>query len=185
MGAHPERGRALRHALLELRERDQLARALPQGWTPNAVRTRKLEVANLPLWRKLRDARLVAHLFDLSGDLPVVGAILFDLDEGPVPVTAGYACGETPLEAANGALLEAAQSRLTEVHGAREDVAQRRPLQRGLREACEAALPSRRLSELPRSRRIAPAGAVVLELASEPLYVVKVRAPGMRVSELL
>ncbi|HEY2028549.1 MAG TPA: YcaO-like family protein [Myxococcales bacterium] len=195
MGAHPGREEAIRHALLELRERDQLARALPQGWTPHAIRTRKLEAGELGLWQQLRDARLLAHLFDLSGELPVVGAILFDLDEGPVPVTAGYACGETPSEAAMGALLEAAQSRLTEVHGAREDVAQSRPAQRGLREACEAALPSRKLSQLPSARlpsshtisgrRIAPAGAVVIELAAKPLYVVKVRAPGMRVSELL
>jgi ribosomal protein S12 methylthiotransferase accessory factor len=185
MGAHPEREEALRHALLELRERDQLARALPHGWTPNAIRTRKLDATKLLLWQKLRDARLLAHLFDLSGDLPVVGAILFDLEEGPVAVTAGYACAETPIAAAVGALLEAAQSRLTEVHGAREDVAHSRPEQRGLRQACEAARPSRTLSQLPSSRRIAPQGAVVVELATKPLYVVKVRAPRMRVSGLL
>jgi ribosomal protein S12 methylthiotransferase accessory factor len=185
MGAHPERRLALRHALLELWERDQLARALPHGWTVRALRTRKLDGSRLPLWRRLRDARLTAHLFDLSGSLPVVGAILIDLDEGPVPITAGYACGQTPEAAARGALLEAAQSRLTEVHGAREDVAQRREEQRGLRAACESARPSRRLSDLPRARSIVPRGAVVVELSAAPLFVVKVRAPGMRVSGLL
>src|SRR3989475_4489411 len=88
MGAHPVRARALRHALLEALERDQLARALPRGWTPDAIARRKLDVSRLPIWRKLREARLEAHLFDLSGELPVAGAVLVDLEEGPVPVTA-------------------------------------------------------------------------------------------------
>ena len=37
MGAHPFRERALQHALLEAIERDQLARALPHGFTPQAI----------------------------------------------------------------------------------------------------------------------------------------------------
>jgi ribosomal protein S12 methylthiotransferase accessory factor len=204
LGAHPSRAKALRHALLEVCERDQLARALPHGWTARAIRERKLDARRLPLWRKLRDAQLEAHLFDLSGPaLPVVGAILIDLEGGagfagdgrnadawsigggPVPVTAGYACALTPERAARGALLEAAQSRLTEVHGAREDVAHRREEQRGLRAACEAARPSRRLSDLPRAKEVRLANAAVVDLASEPLAVVKVYAPDLRVSELL
>jgi ribosomal protein S12 methylthiotransferase accessory factor len=186
LGAHPARARALSHALLEVCERDQLARALPHGWTARAVRERKLDARRLPLWRKLRDARLEAHVFDVSGPaLPVVGAILVDLDEGPVPITAGYACALTPERAARGALLEAAQSRLTEVHGAREDVAHRREEQRGLRAACEAARPSRRLSDLPRAKGVRLANAAVVDLAREPLAVVKVYAPDLRVSELL
>src|SRR5262249_44055489 len=71
MGAHPRRQAAMLHALLEACERDQLARALPQGWTTRALQTRKLDVSRLPLWQRLRDARLEAHLFDLSGLMPV------------------------------------------------------------------------------------------------------------------
>jgi ribosomal protein S12 methylthiotransferase accessory factor len=185
LGAHPVWRKALQHALLEVCERDQLARALPGGWTPRAVRTRKLDVSRLPLWQKLRDARLEAHLFDLSSALPVAGAILIDLEEGPVPVTAGYCCALTPERAVRGALLEAVQSRLTEVHGAREDVAQEREVQQGLRAACEAAAPSRSLRDLPRARTVRLPRAAVVELAREPLFVVKVYAPGMRVSALL
>lgn len=203
MGAHPRPELALRHALLEALERDQLARALPHGWTPRAIATRKLDVSGIALWQKLREARLEAHVFDLSGALPVAGAVLVDLDQGPVPLTAGYACGLTPEEAVRGALLEAAQSRLTDVHGAREDVAPRPDHEtRGMAEACAKARAVRTLGEMA-VRRPARAGrparmadlvevvlslfprAAVVELARAPLHVVKLVAPGLRVSELL
>ena len=188
MGAHPRRARAVLHALLEAAERDQLARALPRGWTPRDVASRKLDVSRLPLWRKLRDVRLEAHVFDLSGAMPVAAALLVDLDEGPVPLTAGYACALTPLRAAEGALLEAAQSRLTDVHGAREDVsAPDREAVRALRRACERARATRRLQDMPSPRRVLlPSNRVALVvLAREPLHVVKVFSRDLRVSELL
>ena len=214
MGAHPRRELAVRHALLEALERDQLARALPHGWTPRAIATRKLDVSGNALWRKLRDARLEAHVFDLSGALPVAGAVLVDLDEGPVPLTAGYASGLTPQEAVRGALLEAAQSRLTDVHGAREDVAPRPDREtRGMAEACARSQPMRSLGEMPalaagsgapRANAQSVQGvhnvqiarlvrlvlalsprAALVDLASAPLHVVKVVAPGLRLSELL
>jgi ribosomal protein S12 methylthiotransferase accessory factor len=47
MGAHPDRKAAWRHALLEAAERDQLARALPDGWTASAVVERMLS------WRSI------------------------------------------------------------------------------------------------------------------------------------
>ncbi len=190
MGAHPRRALAVRHALLEALERDQLARALPHGWTPRAIAARKLDVSALPLWRRLRDARLEAHVFDLSGALPVAGAILVDLEHGPVRVTAGYAAGLNGAEAVRGALLEAAQSRLTDVHGAREDVAPQEDAA-GLIEACARSRPVRTLAQMPRTRNPvrlvlerAPDAALV-ELASAPLHVVKLVAPGLRVSGLL
>jgi ribosomal protein S12 methylthiotransferase accessory factor len=188
MGAHPRRGPAVQHALLEACERDQLARALPQGWTPRAIAARKLDVARLPLWQQLRDAKLEAHVFDLSGRMPVAGALLVDLEEGPIPLTAGYACALTPQAAVQGALLEAAQSRLTDVHGAREDVvAPDLAMVRALRAACERAGARRSLREMPSSRRVLlPSRRVALvTLAREPLHVVKVFAPQLRVSELL
>ena len=190
MGAHPARAAALRHALLESIERDQLARALPRGWTPQAIAARKLDVRGVPLWQRLRDAKLEAHVFDLSGVLPVAGAILVDLEEGPVPVTAGYACALRPLDAVREALLEAAQSRLTDVHGAREDVMPiDRPSMRELRRACERARPRRSLRSMP-SARDAREGVrgqriAVVDLARVPLHVIKVFAPGLRLSGLL
>ncbi|HET7788575.1 MAG TPA: YcaO-like family protein [Myxococcales bacterium] len=190
MGAHPLRERALRHALLELIERDQLARALSRGWTPRAIAARKLDASRLPLWRRLRAAGFEAHVFDLSGALAVAGAILVDLEDGPVPVTAGYACRLTPEEAVRGALLEAAQSRLTDVHGAREDVAPAdRSSMRALRAACERARPRRTLRQMPRVRGLREAlrgrRIAVAELAREPLHVVKAVAPDLRLSGLL
>ncbi|MGE5049792.1 MAG: YcaO-like family protein, partial [Deltaproteobacteria bacterium] len=190
MGAHPLREGAIRHALLEVMERDQLSRALPGGWTPRAIAGRKLDASKLPLWKKLRDQGFEAHVFDLSGALAVAGAILVDLEEGPVPVTAGYACGLSPEEAVRGALLEAAQSRLTDVHGAREDVRPaERTAMRALRDACERARPRRALRQMPRVRNLRAAlrgqRIAVVELAREPLNVVKVVAPDLRLSELL
>jgi len=183
MGAHRIQRRAVQHAVLEALERDQLARALPNGWTARAIALRKLEASSLPLWRQLRDARLEAHVFDLSSrGFPVAGAVLIDLDEGPIPIAAGYCCALTPLRAVNGAMLEAAQSRLTDVHGAREDVAHVAP-PRGLREACERARPVRSMGEMPTARRVPP--LTYVELADEPLHVVKVIAPDLRVTELL
>jgi ribosomal protein S12 methylthiotransferase accessory factor len=193
MGAHTQRAPALRHALLEALERDQLARALPHGWTARAVAARKLDASKSAIWQRLRDARLLPHVFDLSGALPVAGAVLVDLDEGPVPATAGYACALTPEDAVRGALLEAAQSRLTDVHGAREDVGLAGENPRALIEACARARPVRTLRGMPRVRalklletvrRLSPRAAVV-ELAAGHLHVVKIVAPGLRVSGLL
>lgn len=188
LGAHPRRRSALGHALLEACERDQLARALPEGWTPRAIAARKLDARRLPLWSRLRDARLEAHVFDLSGRMPVAGAILVDLDEGPVPLTAGYACARTPGRAIEGALLEAAQSRLTDVHGAREDVAAPdRDAWTALRSACERSRPRRSPRDMPSPRaiRLPVRQVAVVDLCAKPLQVVKVYAPGLRLSELL
>jgi ribosomal protein S12 methylthiotransferase accessory factor len=191
MGAHPKRPQAVLHALLEACERDQLERALPRGWTEREIRRRKVAVRS-PLWTQLRDAGLEAHVFDLSGALPLAGAILVDLEEGPLPVTAGYACALRFDDAVQGALLESAQSRLTDVHGAREDVAaQDRGAMRGLRRACQRARPRAaprqpaRGGVLQRMRAAGFTRAAVVELARAPLHVVKVVVPGMRVSELL
>ena len=190
MGAHPELAQALRHALLEAAERDQVARALPQGFTPRVLRTRKLDPLTLPravqaLVEKLEGAGLSPVLFDLSGVLAVAAALLIDTEQGPLPLTAGYACGLAPEEALLGALLEAAQSRLTDVHGAREDVT---PFERGpslqLARAASRAKPARSAARMPRNADALDAlrasgfsrvAAVELEA---PLHVVKVLIPG-------
>lgn len=220
-GAHPERARALLHALLEATERDQLARTLPEGWSEEALETRLLRPASLArhapavaaLAQTLEAAGFRAHLFDLSAQagtpgavrLPVAGALLVDLEEGPVPLTAGYACAPSREGALLRALLEAAQSRLTDIHGAREDIAATdRDAARALAEACAAVRPVRELRQLPelaqagtpqaavqgvlarlRSAGFTDVAALSLEAPVEGLSVVRVVVPRMHVSELL
>jgi ribosomal protein S12 methylthiotransferase accessory factor len=120
--------------------------------------------------------------------MPVAGALLVDLEDGPVPLTAGYCCALTAERAVEGAILEAAQSRLTDVHGAREDVtAPDSDAVAALRSACARARPSRALDNMPRqtSVRVPVERVAVVDLCREPLHVVKVYAPGLRLSELL
>lgn len=217
MGAHPVPEAALAHALLEAVERDQLSRALPEGWTRAEVEGRLLEPEVLAQVAP-RAARLVgalarrelqAWLFDLDPKegtlgLPVAGALLVDGRGGPVPLTAGYACGLEPQEALLGALLEAAQSRLTDIHGARDDVAAAdRSEAQTLAAWCARASgrSARRMApgRAPRSpaarlrlllgklRRAGMERAVAVELAPEWLgvSVIKAVVPGLQVSELL
>ena len=212
LAAHPDRYAALLHALLELCERDQLARALPGGFTPAAVRRHLLDPATLAraaprtaAWRAALEARgFAVHLFDLSGPgrLATAAALLADREQGPVPLTAGYACRAGRDEALLAALFEAAQSRLTEIHGAREDLlGADREAAAPLLRWCGAARPARRASAMPDHpprppaeqvarlvRRLASSGSPPLaaDLDGPPgLAVVKVLAPGLLRSELL
>jgi ribosomal protein S12 methylthiotransferase accessory factor len=212
LAAHPDRDAALLHALLELCERDQLARALPRGFTPGSVRKRLLDPAWLArhaprtdAWRAALEARgFTVHLLDVSGSLglPTAAALLADREGDSVPLTAGYACRMSRDQALLAALLEAAQSRLTEIHGAREDVLHgQRDAAAPLLAWCGAASPSRRVAELPTHpsrpaadqvawlvRRLARAGSppIAADLDGPPgLAVVKVLAPGLLRSELL
>jgi ribosomal protein S12 methylthiotransferase accessory factor len=221
-GAHPERPRALLHALLEATERDQLARLLPEGWTEEVLGSRLLRPAGLArsaprtaaLAEHLGTRGFDVHLFDLSPGartsgavgLPVGAALLVDRDQGPVPLAAGYACALTRDQALLGALLEAAQSRLTDIHGAREDVDEGdREASLALAAACAAARPRRSVESMPEPpaevdspeaavgevlARLAGAGfsrAAVIDLEAPlpGLHVVRVVVPGLRVSELL
>jgi thiazole/oxazole-forming peptide maturase SagD family component len=221
-GAHPERDRALLHALLEATERDQLARLLPDGWTEEALHSRMLRPDRLEqgaprtaaLARALGERGFDVYLFDLSPGaralgvvgLPVGAALLVDRDQGPVPLAAGYACALGKDQALLGALLEAAQSRLTDIHGAREDVASvDHEAALALASACAEVRPRRTVESMPdRSgevsspeeavrevlTRLAKAGfsraaAVELEAPLPGLHVVRVVVPGLLVSELL
>lgn len=215
MGAHPQLEAAARHALLEAIERDQLARALPEGWTKGAVGSRMLAPSSLraapktaSLSQRIEAGGFRVFLFDLtprpSLGLPVAGALLVDAESGPVPLAAGYACSLSRDEALMGALLEAAQSRLTDVHGAREDVAlaDANDVER-LRGWCEKARPRRQVRAMPQvpSRgaarsdvrailgRLRQGGhrAALVDLAPESLgiHVVKTLIPNLCVSELL
>jgi ribosomal protein S12 methylthiotransferase accessory factor len=208
MGAHPDGRVALLHALLEAVERDQLARALPRGWTAAAMAKRAIAPGTLPprvrRWaRRLETAGFALSLFDLSTSLgvPVAGALLFDRENGPVPLAAGYACRLDPEDALLSALLEAAQSRLTDIHGARDDV---EPMKAAdvvtLQRATERLHLRRKASALPRPPRTADLAWLLRRLwlaghrriaafhLAPPelgLAVQKVVAPSLLLSELL
>lgn len=166
MGAHPSRPAALLHALLEAAERHGLARALPQAWTEDACAAYRLGAglarcapAASALARRIARRGFEVYLFRLpaAAGVPLAAALLFDARHGPVPLTAGYASRLDLDAAATAALLEAAQSRLTDIHGAREDVAPADP--RGverLRRACRAAARDRRPSAPERGLDPAP-----------------------------
>ncbi|MDY7225623.1 YcaO-like family protein [Hyalangium rubrum] len=221
-GAHPDARRALLHALLEATERDQLARALPGGWTEEAVRRRLLGPVVLgrgapraaALARSLRERGFEVHLFDVTPTtrtpgtvgLPVGAAVLVDVEEGPVPLTAGYACALGRDEALLKALLEAAQSRLTDIHGAREDVSSAdKAAARAFAQACASVRPKRHAEDMPdfsadasspvrglqrvlnqlRRAGFTQVAAVTLDPPVPGLHVRRVVVPGMRISELL
>lgn len=192
LGAGHTPAAARRHALFEVLEREALNRVLPGGWTEREA------VRRLVAWDSPLAARLGRHGFrvfaldctPLGWAVPVVAALLFDVEGGPLPLVAGYACRARPQAAATAALLEAAQSRVTEIHGAREDVlVSRRQEGAGLFEVLARARPRRALSALPsltRGRPPAPGLRVAtVELPGLPLYVARVFALGFRPSELL
>jgi ribosomal protein S12 methylthiotransferase accessory factor len=129
----------------------------------------------------------------------VCGALLFDLEQGPIPLTAGYACRLDADEALCAALLESAQSRLTDVHGAREDIQPGNHREaRTLKRFCDAVAP--RASAPPSLKTKRPVQAVLRklregghrEIASvelgpqdEALRIMKVIIPSFVVSGLL
>jgi ribosomal protein S12 methylthiotransferase accessory factor len=221
-GAHPDARRALLHALLEATERDQLARTLPGGWTEEAVLRRMLSPAGLEreaphtaaLARTLRERGFGVYLFDVTPPsrapgavgLPVAAAVLVDQHQGPVPLTAGYACALGRDDALLRALLEAAQSRLTDIHGAREDVSPADPsAARDFGTACASVRPKRQPADLPdfsqdsaspvkglrrvlsqlRQAGFTRAAAVTLDAPVPGLQIQRVVVPGMGISELL
>jgi ribosomal protein S12 methylthiotransferase accessory factor len=223
MGAALHREDALLHALLEAVERDRLARALPEGFTEGEVAARRIDPGSLARAAP-RAAELAAgigrrgfrvFLFDVSTPtstptrtstsvgLPCAAALIVDHDLGPVPVSAGYACRLGRDAALVAALLEAAQSRATEIHGAREDVAlgDRRAAV-ALADLCAGVSPRRDAGRMPdvsartaragatavlgRLRRAGLGRAVAIDLEGPPgVAVVKVLVPGLLLSELL
>jgi ribosomal protein S12 methylthiotransferase accessory factor len=134
--------------------------------------------------------------------LPCAAALVVDHDLGAVPVSAGYACRLRPDDALAAALLEAAQSRATEIHGAREDVALGdRHGARDLARLCAGLSPRRDAGRMPdvsararggaaavvrRLRRAGHGRVVAVELEGPPgVAIVKVLVPGLLLSELL
>jgi len=182
LAAHVTRARAVRHALLEVMERS----GLPDGWTEAMVRRRMVRPVE-----SFGGRGLELYAFDLTPPrgVPLAGALLFDLEGGPIPLTAGYACRPRLSEALRAAAQEAAQSRLTDIHGAREDVAPMDPAGAvRLLRACRAARPRKAPARAPVTDLLfhLRGEAIVVDLGQRGgLRVVKVIAPGLRVSRLL
>lgn len=224
MGAHPtNEDAALLHALLEAGERDQLARALPEGWTTDHILQRRLADEDLARRmpnvaarvQRVRRAGFEVALFDLSPapgtpgalGVPIAGALIVDPELGPVPLCAGYACRLDAASALLSALLEAAQSRLTDIHGAREDVTHLGREEAATALALLRSVPgTRRVQDMHgRSKRTpVPSGAaeavrvmlnaarragirrvVAVTLTRSPSVTIKVVVPGFSTSELL
>lgn len=191
LGAHPtSRDAAVEHALLEVLERDGLSRVLPDGWTADVALERLVGMQRDAF--DLQKNGFACFVFDLTPNdrkAPLAGALLFDLESSVVPLTAGYACRRSWDAAAHAAILEAAQSRLTEIHGAREDVMTgTRESGSELLQALSRAKPRRTKKRAAYrgslARELKGKGAVVVELRRDP-YVVKVVGEQLLVSELL
>lgn len=187
-GAHHERRRAVEHAVLELWERHALTLALPHGWTAQAL-ARSLVDWSSPLVASLRERGFqVACCALQASPLPLAGALIFDLDEPSVPLTAGYACRRTLPEALEAALLEAAQSRLTEIHGARDDVATSQREAGASLQGVLSALhprPVRHPAAVKGWPKAIAEKVVIVNVREAPLQVVKAIGVGLEESELL
>jgi ribosomal protein S12 methylthiotransferase accessory factor len=120
---------AATHALLEVLEHNSTAVVDVLGFLPGLarpVRYRSGTDAKLDrIHASIAEAGLSYELFDISarGGLPVVAALVTSPDLAPQPIRfAGFACRFSPEHAAEAALLEAVQSRLTLIAGARDDL---------------------------------------------------------------
>jgi YcaO-like protein with predicted kinase domain len=194
IGAHRDAARARWHGLLELLEREALCRVFPNGWLPEHLATRALRFEH-PLLAALESQGMRIHCLDATPSrwpIPVVAVLIADRDTRAPPLAAGYACRRTGEEAAEAAFFEACQSRLTEIHGAREDV-----LQASVEVPPWLLAPSkprRTVAKLPSWSGTMPgilkalgvaAAAVDIAPAHAPLAVERVFIPGFRISDLL
>jgi ribosomal protein S12 methylthiotransferase accessory factor len=220
-GADPDARRALLQALLEATERDQLARALPDGWTEEAVRRRMLGPVVLgrgaprteALAKVLRRRGFGVYLFDATPTsrtpgavgLPVAAAVLVDEEEGPVPLTVGYACALGRDHALLRALMEAACARLAALQGTPQAMSSaERGAVRGLARVCASVRPKRQAEAMPdfasedaspvrgvrrvlhhlRGAGFTQVASLTLDAPVPGLHVRRVVVPGMRISEL-
>lgn len=122
--------RALRHALCELIERDAVclwgfrsdAAAFATAVAPEAFGDTGVD----RLVARVARAGYRVHLFDQTTDIgvPVVYAVMFPADgaEGHFDAASGAACHPVPGVAARKAIVEAAQTRITNIAGARDDI---------------------------------------------------------------
>jgi ribosomal protein S12 methylthiotransferase accessory factor len=128
--AHFDREAAVRGALLEAIERDATADWLDLA--PTARTETMIEPEGVPypwfqdLWDRICSADLELGLYQLSPVTPCPGVLAEIVDAarpGGGTLTAyGTACDPDPEAALRGAVLEAVQTRVTEISGARDDI---------------------------------------------------------------
>ncbi len=183
-----ERERAIAHALAEVMEREALCQLLPHGWTAQAMRRLERRV-DAREWEARGFEVCVLEVTPRGWAWPVAAALLREKESRTLGVTAGYACRARWDEAVEAALLEAAQSRLTDIHGAREDVVS---AEKGVELVLKkrALLPKRvELGSASLEAAIAaldsPVAVADLPSPLEGVHVVKAWVKGFRVSELL
>lgn len=118
-----DRDEALVHALAEVVERDAVARARREPERRRLIDPGSLGAGHLAeLAARVEEAGMKLALYDVTGDwsLPVVVA---DLAARDLPTLwRGSGCHPSPEVAASRALTEAAQTRLTYIAGARDDL---------------------------------------------------------------
>jgi ribosomal protein S12 methylthiotransferase accessory factor len=130
LAAGPSRDAAVIHALLEVMEHGATTAVDMFGFIPCFARPVRHRGGGTPaldaIIESLSRTGLEHALFDLTcaDGLPVIGATIDCPDLVPGWIRfAGFACRFSPEHAAEAALLEAVQSRLTLIAGARDDLA--------------------------------------------------------------
>ena len=136
LAAHFSVDKAIEHALLELVEHDASCLVDTFGlFVSNIREVTDISGANSDLdaiLEKVSTAGLDLHVYALPGrvKLPVIAAVISRQVNGPTGIIsrspAGIACRTNVTEAVLAALLEAVQSRLTDIAGARDDLAMER-----------------------------------------------------------
>ena len=137
LGAGASVEEAVFQALCELIERDAMAAYLlrprgtsVEGLVPTA-HFEPLEVTRLA--QTIEEAGFILRLFDITTDLsvPVYCAFVLEPQQAGhnqmVIVSRGTGCDPSPARAAMAAILEAIQTRLTAISGARDDLAMKTP----------------------------------------------------------
>lgn len=210
LGAHPSPAAACAHGLLEAIERDELQRALPQGFTRERLSSLGLSPAEVAragariegLVTTIARGGFSVQLCAWRGrlGLPIAAALIVDERGGAIPLTAGYAARFSAEEALLAALREAAQSRLTDIHGARDDVEAAAPaevarlrgwVQEGQREGRAPPSVATKGDPVRTLVRLLAAGGheqvcwAPMSAEGAALHVGKAIVPGLSISELL
>ncbi len=129
LAAHRSPEAAATHALLEVIEHNATAALDLVGMMPGFARPVRYRAGHDEaldaIASRIVNARLTFELFDIASPagLPTIAATLYGSDLGDRPIQfAGFACRFSQTRAAEAALLEAVQSRLTLIAGARDDI---------------------------------------------------------------
>lgn len=194
--AHADRERAIQHALLEVIENDATAAVEVFGFSDRLVEF----LPELPgsdalqsALEKLARVGLNASFCRLRGavDLPVIGCFVgrdvAGAEGSGTAYSAGFACRLRVEDAALSALLEAVQSRLTDIAGARDDISPEdfRPANADI----GGWLPPSKLvpgSRVPKGEPLDLIGAALSEAGIEASYVFDLcSVPGLSVVRVL